>query len=102
MKDLFPTQNRCPYCHSDNAVPINTKSIVSTGAGGVIGGIVAALSGKNKAGGISAGSVVTGVITGILTGAGLSKVFPKDESDKLYFCLDCCRTFTGNQIKFPY
>jgi len=101
MKDLLKPHNRCPYCNSDNVVPITQKSFICAGAGGLVGGVAAALACKDEADGISAGPVVAGAITGAMAGAGLSKVIQKDISDKPCICLDCYRTFTDSQITFP-
>jgi len=95
MVDILKLRSRCPYCHSDNVVPISAKTFVCTGAGGLAGGVVAALVCKDDAGGIPAGPVVAGAITGAMAGLSVGKAIQKDVPDKPYLCLDCYRTFTS-------
>jgi len=95
MKDLLKSRKQCPHCHSDNVVPISTKTFICTGAGGLVGGVAAALACKDEVDGISAGPVVAGAITGAMAGLSVGKAIQKDESGKPCICLDCYRTFTS-------
>jgi len=96
MTNVFTSRNRCPFCRSDNVVPLNPETFVCTGAGGIVGGVIAALAGKGK--GMSAGKIIAGAITGITAGLSLGKAIRKNVSGSTCtsLCLDCFRTFDGS------
>jgi len=94
MKDILTQRNRCPFCRSDNVVPLKPETFVCTGAGGVVGGVIAALAGKNK--GMSVWQIIAGAITGATAGLSLGKAIGKNESGSTCLCLDCFSKFDGS------
>jgi len=94
MKKLFLSRYRCPFCLSENVVPASPKTFVCTGAGGLAGGVIAALACKDEAGVITAGPVVAGTVIGAMAGLSVGKAIQKDVSGKPYICLSCYKTFT--------
>jgi hypothetical protein len=93
MKDLFSTKPRCPRCNSSNVVQVTPQTLACTGAGGLIGGIVAAAVSNDGPNGVTAGPVVAGALTGALAGLGLGKEIQKGKSGKPYICLRCFHAF---------
>jgi uncharacterized protein YcfJ len=85
----------CPHCASLNTTPVNSKTIASTAAGGIIGGLLTGLIAYFTKGSMK--SIVNSSIAGVLGGTSVGFKFGQstkiEASDKVFLCLDCLHSF---------
>ena len=93
MDSIKKERPECPHCLSHNAAPLSLKTLAFTGAGGLVGGLVAAAVCNDNPDGVSAGQVTAGALAGAMAGLSVGKTIQKNESGKPYICLDCFRSF---------
>jgi hypothetical protein len=78
--------------------PLEVKTVIFTGAGAILGAVIAALfslfGDSERSEDEAIGPIVAGTLSGIIAGFTIGKHTQNGTANPNYFCMDCFHTFT--------